>query len=157
MKEIIWKKVKVLAFMQNPWFPVDTKKEHVDRYITDQEFHQRILARSMSGGRLLQAFGPTMFGKIWWDNVAPAAAVEAAGKTDIDMIHVERIISEVKPGLILTFGNLAKDALEDSIQGDKIPRLHCHHPNARHKTMADLGQFGVEVSAWLEERHMEAV
>jgi hypothetical protein len=139
---------KILAFMQNPWFTPGTSKEIIDKYRTDQEFHRRLLARCMSGNRLLTAFGSTMFNRIWWDNVAPTAAIEAAGITDVDPIHVETVITDQKPDLILTFGKLAEQVLDGSIVAHDIDYLCCHHPNARGKSMIDLAQFAVEVEEW---------
>ena len=134
--------------MQNPWFPPETAQRHVELYNTNQEFHRRLLAGTMSGRRLRQAFG-NLFNTIHWDNVAPAAAEEASGVTDVDMKHVERVIGEVKPQLILTFGNLAKGALDNAIRAYKIKRMDCHHPNARHKTQGDLDQFASDVQSYI--------
>ncbi len=67
----------VVAFLQNPWFPPGTRKGVVDRYTLDQDFHKRLLANTMSGRRLLQAFGQEDFKKIWWDNVSPEPAWNA--------------------------------------------------------------------------------
>jgi hypothetical protein len=147
--------MKILAFMQNPWFPPSTRREYVDRYRTDQEFHKYLLARTMSGQRLLQAFGPEMFDSIHWDNVAPEAAEEASGKTDIDHEHVERVILHVMPDLIISFGKLAEEALDGSIYAIKIPYMCCHHPNARGYTMADLAQFAVDVQQKIEEMKLQ--
>lgn len=143
--------MKILAFMQNPWFPPGTTKEIVDRYRTDQQFHQKLLRRTMSGNRLLQAFGPKMFEEIHWDNVAPNHVPEPHLKSDIEMMHVERIIKQVNPDLILTFGNLAREAVEGSLLRANRPMMHCHHPNARHKTMNDLAQFAMSVQRWVED------
>ena len=142
---------KITAFMQNPWFSPGTRPEIIDRYKTDQEFHRRLLAQTMSGGRLLNAFGPEMFNRIHWDNVAPNAAVEAAGETDLDMNHVESVIEKTAPNLIITFGKLAEEAMEKSILAVTIDYMVCHHPNARGKTAGDLGQFAVEVEAWCND------
>lgn len=146
---------KIVAFMQNPWFPVGTKREHVDRYRTDQEFHRRLLACTMSGTRLLQAFGPHMFEMIHWDNVAPEAAVEASGKTDVNPDHVEKVISEVEPELIISFGKLAEEALDNSILAENIPYMCCHHPNARGHTQAELQEFAISVCSKLEQMELE--
>lgn len=148
--------MKIVAFMQNPWFPPGTQRAHVDRYRTDQEFHQRLLSRTMSGGRLLQAFGPDTFSKIWWDNVAPEAAEEAAGQTEIDYDHVERVIHTQKPDLIISFGALAERALDNSIGAIEIPYMCCHHPNARGKTVSDLAQFAIDVQQKIEELRLSA-
>ncbi len=145
------KEPQILAFMQNPWFPAGTQKEVIDKYRTNQEFHRRLLARCMSGNRLLTAFGPKMFNAIWWDNVAPLAAVEAAGVTDINMQHVESTIAEVKPDMIICFGKIAEKALEQSILAINIDFLCCHHPDARGYSQIDLGQFAVEVEEWCNQ------
>lgn len=138
-------KTKILAFLQNPWFPPGTKKEHIDRYTTDQEFHQRLLSRTMSGQRLLNAFGAGMFARIWWDNVSPEAAEEASGKTEIDMRHVEKVIDEQSPDLILCFGKPAQEAVDKAAGAITRKILYCHHPNARYKTQDDLNKFAQEV------------
>lgn len=147
--------MKILALMQNPWFPPGTNKEHIDRYRTDQEFHRWLLARTMSGARLLQAFGPAMFAQIHWDNVAPEAAVEAAGVTDKDPDYVERLIHELRPDLIISFGRLAEEVLDGSILAVNIPYMCCHHPNARGQTQQDLADFAVEVQQKIEEMKLE--
>jgi len=149
------KQPRILAFMQNPWFEPGTRPEIIDRYKTDQEFHRRLLARTMSGQRLLTAFGPTMFMEIWWDNVAPKAAVEAAGVTDIDMQHVDKLICDYKPDIILAFGKLAEKALDNSFYAELIPYFCCHHPNARGYTMLDLAAFAVQITDWINEWRLQ--
>jgi len=136
--------MKIVAFMQNPWFPPGTQKRHVELYNTDQDFHRTLLANTMSGKRLKQAF-KSMFDQIYWDNVAPAAAEEACGKTDVDIEWVEKVIAQQRPDLILTFGTLAKDALAEAIVPTACRVMSCHHPNARFRTQADLDTFAGEV------------
>lgn len=145
------KEPKIVAFMQNPWFPPGTDRRHVDRYTTDQEFHRRILARSMSGVRLMSALGPALFNAIWWDNVAPTATEESSGISEIDMGHVETALTEQRPDLILAFGRVAEAALDKSFIAMEIPCLCCHHTNARGKTMSDLSEFAVWVAQWIDE------
>src|SRR5688572_8073089 len=123
--------LKIAAFMQNAWFPPGTQKHHLDRYITDQVFHRRILRGTMSGRRLTEAFGDTFFDRIWWDNVAPRATLLASGHSATDMPHVERVIAEQGPRLILTFGTQAKEAIALSVGGMKLKVMNCRHPNAR--------------------------
>jgi len=143
--------MKILAFMQNPWFAPGTPREKIDKYRTNQEFHQRTLLETMSGQRLVNAFGPLVFAAIHWDNVAPGASEEASGVTEVDQEHISRVITEVQPVLILTFGNLAEEALKSSIHADRIDLMACHPPNARHKTQADLGEFAIRVAEWVDE------
>lgn len=138
-------KTKIVAFLQNPWFPPGTKKEHIDRYNTDQAFHQRLLRNTMSGQRLMQAFGEHMFKRIWWDNVSPEAADEAKGITPADMAHIERVIDEQGPDLVLCFGKSAKEAIDRSAGSITRKIMYCHHPNARYKTQDELNAFAHEV------------
>lgn len=140
----------IIAFMQNPWFEPGTPRDHVHKYRTDQEFHQKILAETMSGRRLRDAFGPTMFKSMWWDNVAPEAAEEASGVTPVDQDHVNEVITKVKPDLVVTFGNIATEAVRKTLSGENLPVLECHHPNARHRTAADLCEFAIRVSEWCD-------
>lgn len=138
-------KTKIVAFMQNPWFPAGTPKEKIHAYKTIQTYHQDVLKETMSGNRLIQAFGEEMFRRIWWDNVAPEAADEPKKKTPVDMKHVEAIIAVQKPDLILTFGDVAEKALKASVTTVNIHMMHCHHPNARYKMQSDLDQFAWQV------------
>lgn len=150
-------KISIVGFMQNPWFPDGTPQEHIRMYRYNQEFHKKILVNSMSGQRLKQAFGDEMFERIWWDNVAPEAATEAKGKTDVDMQHVEAIIKIRDPQLILTFGKMATDAIKQSIGAIRRKVMECHHPNARYKTQSELDAFAVQVHQWIlvQERNDE--
>lgn len=130
--------MKILAFLQSPSdavFP-DAAPHVLDKYRDDQEYHRRMLRQSMTGNRLFQAFGE-MYDQIYWDNVAPVK--------DVDQAHIDNVIVAVEPDVILTFGNIAKEAIDNSIGAIRIKVLHCHHPNARYKTQDDLNQFAVSV------------
>ena len=146
--------MNVVAFMQCPWFEPGTPKELVDRYTTDQQFHQRLLENTMSGRRLVQAFGHELFHEIWWDNVAPATD-HAAGKMPTDMQHVERVIRAQQADLILTFGKQAEDAIKQSLQATRIKTMACHHPNARFKFQEDLDNFAQQTREWISARTFE--
>jgi hypothetical protein len=145
----------LLAFMQNPWFPPGTSKGIIDRYLTDQAFHRKLLSRTMSGNRLVQAFGSDMFNRIWWDNVAPKHSEESSGMTAIEATHVERVIQQVKPDMILTFGTLAEQAVLNSLAAEDLLYLPCHHPNARGKSMQDLSDFAIQVIQWCDQWKVE--
>lgn len=130
--------------MQNPWFPDNTDAEVIRKYREDQEYHRKLLSRTMSGYRLSHAFG-SAFWRIHWDNVATDHANEASAKTEVDMNHVEALIEKIRPDLILTFGQLAMETINRSIYAKGVVTMSCHHPNARHKTQADLDQFAINV------------
>lgn len=146
--------IKIVAFMQNPWFPEGTQKHHLDRYTTDQEFHRRVLANTVSGRRLLESFGHPFFDRIWWDNVCPKATHRPDGQGTVDMMHVERVISEQDPDLILTFGTLASEALQRSAGAIRRKVMHCHHPNARHRTQREMSDFAITVMQWVREQEI---
>lgn len=133
------KPMKIVAFLQSPSqtiFPEDTPAHILDKYRDDQEYHRRMLKQSMTGNRLYQAFGP-LYDEIVWDNVAP--------KDEVDHAHIDRVIAESEPELILTFGEVAKEAVSNSIMAIKIKTMACHHPNARFRTQNDLDEFAVQV------------
>lgn len=140
--------MRILAFMQNPWFPPGTDPRHVKMYRDEQEFHRAVLGRSMSGRRLMEAFG-YLYQEIHWDNVAPEAATESPGRTEIDHDHVKQVIDKIRPELILTFGTIAADAVSDCSNAASVKVMECHHPNARHRTQNDLNQFAQDVRTFI--------
>lgn len=137
--------MKIVAFLQNPWFPDHVAERHKKLYGTDVNFRRRVLARSMSGRRLITAFGYDLYESIWWDNANPECTSHAAGLNKADWDHIARVVAEQKPKLVLTFGNQARDGFTRAQlicpTTYEIETLHCHHPNARHKTQADLNNF----------------
>ena len=140
--------MKVLAFMMTPNSGLLPTKEDVDRYMTDQVFHQKILLQSMSGIRLRQAFGP-YFNEIWWDNVDPRG-------TGVDIRHIDRVIAEQRPDLVLTFGKYADEPVNKSVMVIRLKCMSCHHPNARFKSQADLDNFAQGVRTWIAVQEREA-
>ena len=147
--------MRVVAFMQNPWFQSDTDPAIIEMYRTNQEFHRRFLAQSMSGRRLMQAFGP-LYGEIWWDNASPDHVDEASGEQPASARHVEAVILDIRPALILTFGRVAERAVWECTAAIPIMVMDCHHPNARHKTQDDLNRFADKVRVWLKVHEHDA-
>lgn len=139
---------KIVAFLQNPWFPDGTAPEVIDRYRSEQQFHQRLLARTMSGNRLMVAFGEFWFKRIWWDNANPEHSRRPGITTEYDIRHIERVIKEQEPHLILTFGTQARDGVSKSVASITTKVMSCHHPNARFRGQQDLDQFAEDVRAW---------
>lgn len=150
-------KVKIVAFLQNPWFPAGTKPDHISLYRTDQEFHQKLLRQTMTGNRLVMSFGDELFKRIWWDNAAPSAVDHPRKRSPINMIHVESVINTQSPDLIIAFGELAKEAIDLSVEAMRKKVMYCHHPNARFKTQSDLDAFAQEVMDYvsLHDRYDE--
>jgi len=131
--------------MPNPWFPPGTDEQLIYAYRTKQDVHQDLFKATDAGYRLKQAFGDDMFKQIHWANVAPEAVDHPKKRSPIDMKHVEGILSVVRPNLILTFGEVARQAVTDSIMAMRIKQMNCHHPNARYKFQTDLDYFAQQV------------
>lgn len=146
--------IKIVAFMQNPWFPIGTSPRHIKMYNESQHFHRRVLALSMSGRRLLSAFGEHLYNQIWWDNASPIAATIATGKFEADMEHMMRATILQMPRLLLGFGTSANDAITTLLTENPFPYqirfMACHHPNARGRTQQDLNDFAQVVKNFME-------
>lgn len=143
--------MKILAFLQNPWFSVETDSHVIERYRTDQVFHRRYLRGTLSGNRLSMAFSG-LYEQIHWDNVSSDLSNEANDISAVDMKHVETTIRNTKPQLILTFGQLAKETIRKSLYAQGIPVMECHHPNARGKTQADLDLFVQKITDYITDK-----
>jgi hypothetical protein len=145
--------MKIVAFMQNCWFPPGTDQRHIDKYHQDQDFHRRVLAMSMSGKRLVTAFG-WLYDRIWWDNASKSCATVASGRYGFDLVHMRSVLKRQSPKLVITFGAIAGNGVmlldDDPICNPSYEHLSCHHPNARHKTQQDLNDFAALVWRWIE-------
>lgn len=121
----------------------------VNRYKDDVAYHRHMLRQSMSGNRLFQAFGD-LYDQIVWDNVCPVPN----GVTP-DQKHICNSIDKHKPDLILTFGEIPKEALDDCTAALDTKKLGCHHPNARFKTQEDLNSFAMTIREYVMEKKNE--
>lgn len=156
---------KIVAFLQNPWFKPETvSARHLEMYRTDPVFHRMVLARSMTGRRLVKAFG-ALYDEIHWDNASPAHADVAPGRTPPDYTHIGQVVWVQRPQMILTFGRVAELAVQET---SEIPHNEevfkdvdlvwsCHHPNARHQTQADLNLFAWKVIAYANQHGITEV
>lgn len=143
--------MSIVAFLQNPWFRPGTSQHHIELYRDNQEFHRKVLAMSMSGRRLVRAFGD-LYDKIHWSNTSWRAAERASGRMPTDIAYMSEVISAQNPELILCFGRQAHDAcMEMRMMSSrwKIPYLSCHHPNAYGKFQSDLNMFADAVREYL--------
>lgn len=149
--------MNIVAFLQNPWFKPGTAQHHIEMYRDNQDFHRWVLLCCMTGQRLERAFGK-LYREIHWDNTNWRPAYESKGRVDPDYEHMEYVIVNKRPQLILSFGNQARDAVRH-MGGRRdlpheywqVPYLHCHHPNARHKFQADLDNFAMKVFHYIGE------
>lgn len=122
---------KVLAFLQNAWFPKDTRLDYITKYLNDDVFRRRVLARSWSGRRLIYAFGEEMFSKIIWDNVSIEVGPYARYKGKPTLEYVKHVLKRHNPDLILTFSGMAEGTIQLFIDQGlvKCPVMTGTHPN----------------------------
>lgn len=141
--------MKIVAFLQNPWFPEGTAERHILMYRDNQKFHRLLLGKTMSGGRLMTAFGE-LYNNIHWDNTNWRPAWKANGREDPDHTYMRDVIIREQPQIVLCFGNQARDAVkvvEHLLPVGIRPKqvMSCHHPNARFKTQKNLDDFADKV------------
>lgn len=143
---------KILAFLQNPWFPPGTDAEIIRQYRNNVDYRRRVLALSMSGQRLYRAFGEA-FSLIVWDNANPEHTPVASGKLDPNHNYMAIRIMQEKPELVLTFGALPKAGLIKAYE-TLAPRhrpltMATKHPNARFFPQTELDIFAATVLSYL--------
>lgn len=100
--------MKIVAFLQNPWFKPGTPERTIQRYNEDQRFHRAVLALSPSGKRLKLAFGKGLYDRIVWENASPLPAFSSAEIKHHDLSHMIRVLGREKPALIIAFGAEAR-------------------------------------------------
>lgn len=147
---------EIVAFLQNPWFKPGTDEGHIRLYMDDVDFRRRVLSMSMTGTRLLNAFGSDFYEGIWWDNANPRPTFDPQGALPPDKEHIYQVIERHRPvQLILTFGLHARSGVQEVLES-RMGRpealawmethvMHCHHPNARYKNQVDLENFALAV------------
>lgn len=149
----------VVAFLQNCWFRPGTNPETIRLYLSDQKFRRKVLEMSMTGKRLKRAFGEH-YRSIWWDNASEYVASTSPGRSEADPYHMARVINQVRPMGMLTFGTVAHrgmltlrdgpmpitDQSAPTIATDSQLAWHyCHHPNARGLLQSQLNEFASNI------------
>jgi len=149
--------MNIVAFLQNPGFKPGTPMTIVDKYKSQQQFHRELLETTMSGARLKVAFGEYWFNRIWWDNANPNIPTYGMERLDPDILHIEKVIADQKPKLVLTFGKQAERGVSSSIAAIALKVMSCHHPNARFRTQSDLDQFAQDVIQYVIVKEQQEV
>lgn len=148
----------VVAFMQNPWWKSGARRARARRYNSDQAYHKRVLLLSMSGRRLMRAFGRREYWAIWWENASLQYENFHGYNPGYDLRHILKVLREQRPGVVLTFGNVAREgvrvAVDEVLRWDerRMRVMGCHHPNARHRTQADLDEFARKVKNYTRRK-----
>src|SRR5690606_27192840 len=79
----------------------------------------------------------------------PIHTPDPSGKVDPNPHYMAMRIMQSRPELVLTFGNNAKQGLEQALQTlaprHRVESMHCKHPNARFFPQHDLNLFAATV------------
>lgn len=134
----------IVAFLQNPWFPAHTHPTLVAKYRDRQDFHRRILGGSVTGKRLIAAFGD-MYDKIHWDNANWRHTSVANGKLPADLEHIDRVLTNNMPDLVLAFGKVAENAISPMVGKFGFTMIACPHPSAFGNTSGNLTMLAKRV------------
>lgn len=129
--------MRILAFLQNPWFRPGTSERHIKMYRDDPRFHRKVLELYNTGKALRRAFGDAYDG-IVWDNANPLHGETRDAVLRPDFLHMARRIAEVSPKLVLLFGRQAQTGWDqitamNTLRGvvQRVMVLRAPHPMAR--------------------------
>lgn len=144
-----------VIFLQNPWFPESIDPLVPHRYQHDILFRRETLAKTATGRRLIEAFGP-VYHEIWWDNAHPAAVLgdhRAVG--DPDPQHMLNVVLEQRPTIIGVLGKNASNGIKmveaeaplffkrGRLLGARV--IEGRHPNALGCTNDELHLFANDI------------
>lgn len=138
--------MKVLAFLQNQWFP-ERQVDNVRRmFAAYPERRNDLIARflffrCLTGKRLRKAFGEEWCDRIIWENASPEIGSESSSVFKADQQHILASLTQHKPDVVLAFGKQASNGLLSAlrlIEGPSRFKVICGpHPAARHATVMD--------------------
>lgn len=145
--------MKILAFLQNPWFRPGTQPRHIKMYAENQDFHRRVLLLSATGRALIRAFGAELYHKIIWENANPRHGHDRRAKMPHDIGHMAGVIVRHRPDLILCFGDEAKNGMKKLMSEPWPNVLHAPHPMAHGSAADHLKEISEEVKRRLKAGH----
>jgi len=150
--------MKIVAFLQNPWFRPGTDQRLIDLYRTNQEFHRRVLRLSATGKALYNAFGPKLYSEIHWDNANPRSGSTRDTKYPPDMVHMENVIVAQNPDVLLLFGRQAQDGIDRILHESFLKYtfgyvvFRAPHPMARGSAVRHLEQIVRDLRSFLAQK-----
>lgn len=154
--------MKILAFLQNQWFKDPERMTRIyakcggDLDKIAQLDATYLFFGCLTGRRLRTAFGEELCDQIVWANASPKLAGKSSGAFPADPEHMKRMIRHFDPGIVLTFGKIAAEGLQQTVP--RLERSHVDfvtiaapHPAARHKGVCmELAAAAMEVGHVLE-------
>lgn len=112
--------MKILGILQNQWFRDPAHVRAMLARETDPIRHEKLRRRLIeyalfagckTGRVLKKVFGEKLCEKIIWDEASREIAGESSGVFPADPIHLRKLVDEVKPDVIVCFGNVARDGM----------------------------------------------
>jgi hypothetical protein len=152
--------MRVLAFLQNQWFRNPAKVQHI--YERHPELRNELIARflfsgCLTGRRLREALGD-LCDQITWEETSPLLGDRSGSQFPADLTHMQKVISEHRPELIICFGKVAGDAIRvldpmiPVLLGirHRIPIYSAPHPASRDNPMSILRALATELRGKVE-------
>lgn len=133
--------MKIVAFMQNQWVKDPARLQAMIDRAPDPEERRRgfittlLFMGCVTGRRLRTYLGRDLCGQIIWEEASREITGSASAKVTADLVHIERVISQEKPDVIITFGSIARDALRalpESVT-EEVRCVASPHPAARNQ------------------------
>lgn len=127
--------IKILAVMQNQWFKdpdrIRAILDHgLKRGLKRHDFIMRTLFMGCKSGRVLKSvFGETLCRRIIWEEASPNIGGHASSAFPADPSHLNAVLEEINPDIVLAFGRIASDAL--TLLVPKHMLIIGPHPTAR--------------------------
>lgn len=145
----------VVAFLQNMWFK---DPEGAKRVFTDHPDRREYLISAflfmgcLTGRRLRAAFGEDTCERIVWEECSREIGGRSSSAFPADMNHIRAVIRKHSPDIVLAFGRIAVDAVN---QLRPLPKciLTGPHPAARSpKTTEQLEWMAEQLRGLLAEQ-----
>lgn len=102
--------MQVLGLLQNAWAKDTKRVEEVMMRFGRRATVTRLLMRSKSG-QVLRKRLPDWYNRIEYENSSPRVLSRADAYGTVDLAHVRNVIANIKPAVIIAFGNVAKSAM----------------------------------------------
>jgi hypothetical protein len=121
----------ILAVLQNQWFrDPDRVRASLERFPEGRRrmIHYALFAGCRTG-KVLKSVFVDLCAEIIWEEASPEIGGKASSCFPADHIHLQSVLDEVKPDVVLGFGCIATDALAVLVPPGKL--LTAPHPAAR--------------------------
>lgn len=150
--------MKVLAVLQNQWFnDPDRVRATLARY---PEARRRMIHFALFAGcktgRILKAVFGARCNEIVWEEASPKIGGQASSVFPADRAHLQAVLADVKPDVVLGFGRIACDGLAGLVPDARL--IIGPHPTARNsEVFAQLKNVAARLEVILQTSEMSLV